>query len=1212
MTWQGTCDLKSRSQNCRRWALTLCLACGLVSWCGSHLYAQTASTGALTGTVRDASGAVLPNASVTLRNNGTGQAFVTATNESGSYRFSLLPPGSYALNFSAVGFKTGMVPSVTVAVAEIPVRDATLQVGVKEEAITISSEAAMIQTSSSADGTLVNGSTLTALPLTTRNYTQVLSLSAGVISDVNNAANLGKGSEDVSVNGNGFNRNTYQLDGSVATNPANNQTLDGRFTGSQQAAMVVPNPDAIQEFNIQTSHYDASFGRGVGANVNVVTKSGTNDLHGALFEFLRNDIFNANDYFLKMEGQPRPAMKQNQFGGVIGGPIWKNRLFFFGSFQETRQINGLNSASLSVVSDLPPLTNDRSTAGIEAALAPVVCSKPTFAGGAQVPCNADNTQITSINPVALSLLKAKLPGGSYAVPTPQTILANGFGSSAFSVPAPFTEHQVLFNTDYVVSSRETLATRYVFERNLYEEPFCPAFPAPEINVPGYPCELSFNNNNGTLKLTSVLTNQLVNEAKGAIAIFSDWNADTYRTPASTIGMAPANILDPYAPTINIAGGIAFNASSLSDFYGRQSSIQLGDLVSWIHGRHTLRAGADFERNTFKGSSPGETRMSLEFATLQDFLLGESALQDGSPTGQSNILFLFGYYGLGPQNSVTYDFHTRDGVAFVQDDLKVNSRLTLNLGLRWEYNGQPSETRGLMGVIQPSLAERQPIPPASGTFAGLVLPHNWNPNLINPATGQPFGTPAGATINKYNSVFPDGTPLDVFSPRIGFAWQPAKTQSRFVVRGGYGWFHQVLGVHEASQPGLIGRPNVLVLLAGPANGGASLQNPFTGVAAVPSGLGFQPRTPTSNLSDSILGGAWYVPLVQQFSLNLQFAVSPRWVLEVGYVGARGTHLVGQHVINQPRLASLANPVNCGYDGNSADCITTNTVANASQRVPILGEAPGGITAVSMDGVSWYNGLQTTIRKQLSHGLTFQAAYTYSKAENDATGSLPTIHYGVGNGSNIRQANWGPADWDRTHRVIVSYIYDFPTPGNWNGITRKLLDGWSASGITTAQTGLPMTLTDPIGGSIYGFALTSSALVCPGYTVSRIKTSGGNDQARLNDWFNGAALADTPNSSCGPFPVSPAAGDGAATGYGNLGRNQVRGPGQFNWDFSLAKQTRVGGLRESAELVFRAEFYNAFNHPQFANPGTTVGSPSLGVISGTTVAPRLIQFGLKYMF
>jgi hypothetical protein len=297
------------------------------------------------------------------------------------------------------------------------------------------------------------------------------------------------------------------------------------------------------------------------------------------------------------------------------------------------------------------------------------------------------------------------------------------------------------------------------------------------------------------------------------------------------------------------------------------------------------------------------------------------------------------------------------------------------------------------------------------------------------------------------------------------------------------------------------------------------------------------------------------------------------------------------MNQPLLASPDRPVNCGYDGNPSDCITTNTALNARYRVPFMGETPSALMASRFTGRSSYHGFQSTLRKQLSHGISFQAAYTFSKAMSDGA---------IYNDLTDPARNWGRSSFDRTHRLIANFDARLPDIAARRGLASRLMNGWSATGIIIMQTGLPLTLTDPAGGGVYGRASTSTVTLCQGATIASLATTG-SVQERLSRWINPSVL-------CSPAAI----GADGSTGYGNTGVGIMNGPPQVNTDFSLGKRTVIGGLREDGELAFRVEFYNALNHAQFANPGSTLGTANFGVVTQTSVAPRLIQFGLKYLF
>jgi hypothetical protein len=1152
------------------------------------LWAQSATTGALRGTVTDPMGATVPGVTVTLENPTTGQEQTTVTDAKGLYGFSLLSPGVYDVDFSMPGFKNSRAMSVVVNVSEAPNLDAELEAGTPEERVPCHCQ--LSEGAESASGTIVDSKTITAVPLTTRNLTQVLSMSSGSTASVNNAGLLGAGSQSVNVNGNTA-AGTFTVDGAVS-------------------ASTVPNPDTISEFKIQTSQYDAGYGTKV-SSINLVTRTGENEFHGDAWEFVRNDIFNANAFFRNAARQSRATLKQNQFGGTLGGPIRRDKLFFFASYQGTRQVNGLDpSASLSTVI-LPPLTNDRSAAAIGSQFCPgnkaaaVQSRYLTYAGGVQVACDGSN-----INPVALKLLQLQRSDGSYLIPTPQTILSSGLnaglGLSSFSIPSTYDEHQGLFNISYVISRKHTLTEKFYDARantqRAYERDFLRSPETPPI--PGYPLSEPETNYITSTQLSSVVTPNLANE--GRITFTDNVTAPTAPglVSVNSVGMTPANGLYLGLPDITMKGPLGgWTAGNVyGDFPNGSRAYSWSDTLSWSHGRHTVRTGVFGLVQRFKSSNTGLARGRLSFQNFTDFLLGMSAAQNGSPQGLSNIQSIEANHGMGPKGAVLLlhqFFHT---AGFVEEDLKVDPRLTLNIGLRWEYVPPPSGPAHDLGNVWSSQLQTVPIPLASGTYAGETVPSDYNPNRINPYTGQPFGPPpAGVIVRPNSGYYENAAPFDSFAPRFGFAWQPGSNQSRVSLRGGYGWFYQPLN----DRSNAVGTPSTsvqpfaqLIGRVGASNNASTLQAPFP-----PATLGFALRTLSSNLGDRMVGPAFRLPKLQQWNLNVRYAISTNFSFDLGYVGSYGNHLFLLYASNQPLLASPGHPINCGLTATPAalgvtpavfatlgidasGCITTNTSTNAYLRVPIVGESPTALIAHQYLGGSWYHSMQATFRQQISHGLSSQFAYTFSKAETNTT---------VYNDQRNLNLDWARANFDRTHRLITNFSYDLPQFG-----TSGLLRGWSISGILILQSGLPMSLIDRSGGSVYGFAGPATVTLCPGATYKDLATSGSTS-ARLNNWINKAAVCKT-----------PVIGSDGSTGYGSTGQSIMDGPGQFNTDFSFGKTTAVGGLRENAQLAFRVEFYNALNHPQFANSGTNFGTANFGVISKTSVAPRLIQFGVKYVF
>ena len=1183
------------------------------------LLAQTSGTGALTVTVADPSGAVIAGATVTLTNGATvTRKQMTDTN--GSYTFGLLPPGNYKASISAPGFKTADVPSVTVNVSETGVLSQVLQVGEQTQQVQVSATAEVIQTETSTLGGVVGTQTIAELPLVTRNYQQILSLSPGVEASVADGTALGRGSLPTYANGNMDTSNSYQMDGVSINNYANSSVEEANsFYGS----IPVPSPDALQEFKVQTSNYDASYGRNSGATVNVITKSGTNAWHGTLFEFLRNDDLNANTFFANRAGLPRGELKQNQYGGTFGGPVVKNKLFFFLSFEGTRQVNAVASLSTTSANFPEQLTDNRSAAALGAAFCPP--NNPAGSPGAayanaynptpsvplpvtdQVACNGSN-----ISPVALTILNAKFAGGQFAIPSPQTILNPGtskaVGFSTYSVPASFREDQPLLNLDYLISPKQTLALRYFFADGVGTAPF---------NTAGQPYSDGQRRLTGnqlfTGKLTSLLTTNLINEAHFSSYYIRAFQASLVPFTAQSFGITPATSFNPEVPPITITGLFSLFGNSVDAASNPQRAYEWSDQVSWNHGRHTFRFGYDQTYINWRFCSCGKSRGSLSFQSWADFLLGESAAQNGTasaPYADLSNVFSAGASGqsfndpnLGRENQ---------GFVFAQDDFKVSPTLTLNLGVRWEYDGSPFDTNTVHGGtnVDWGLLETVPIPPASGTLVGYSVANNFSGTI-----------PAGVFRRNVNLLTYGHAPLDNFAPRFGLAWQPLGAGSKLVVRGGYGWFYQLNdGQHYLDT--LDGNPPLAasIALSGTSAALSTFAVPFN-PPATPAFASFV-RTTTSSLRYTAVDPHLITPMTQAWNLSLQYAIKASLVAEVAYVGNHAEHIDTGTQMNFPQLATPSSPLNCGLPSG---CVTTNTQQNATLRVPVIGDGIGGYSMTSNTGDSHYDAIQGTLRKVFSHGLQFQVSYTLGHCMTDVSG----LSFTAGQGGTV---NWVAAlnnralansacGYNRPQRLVINYSYQLPSYHSGNGFVSTMLSGWGVAGVTTAQQGLPMTFTDPSGAGVYGL-VTSPAQMCPGMTYNNILNPGGVKQ-NLNNFFNLNAFADTVatkgSTTCtlpivGAFP-SPGPGLPAspgATGYGNVGQNILRGPGQINFDISIDKRTRVGGIHEDAMLEFRTEFFNAFNHAQFNNPNTVVNSSAFGTIGTLSTGPRILQFALKYLF
>jgi len=1271
--------------------------------------AQTSSTGALTGTVTDPSGAVISGATVTATNVGTGQSRTTTTDSSGSYKFSLLPPGNYSVKFSASGFKTAEVPSVAVNVTETPVLNKSLEVGAQSEKITVESTAETIQTQNATNGGLVGSQEVVDLPLVSRNYTQIVNLSPGVVSNVTTASSVGNGTVDVSANGARQNQNNYSMDGSSIVNYVSGTAGQ---TGSYPG-IAIPNPDTIQEFKVQTSQYDASSGRNPGVNVEVVTKGGTNQFHGAAWEFNRNNFFNANDFFYKASEaslhQPNApqTLKQNTFGGTFGGPIKKDKLFFFGSYQGLRQINGIGTSGFAagyepnvdlmpwndyadfksgVCTDLR-CTND--VPAYKAYLGSVFAGQTgffSFAGGTGVtvkPCTAGDATCnsTNITNTAVGMLQAKgvVKGGynqGFYFPSAPASCTGPTGCTvAISDPTVANENQYMINTDYVISSKHTLSERYFLSQDPQNQTFNCFILAGNCN-PGAPVNADYISHVGQLKLTSLLTSSLVNEAGFSFHRDIENNQDPNKVPAcglpngATIiplennghSCPPVNTTFSefnQVPILDILGVSGTSAWSQGGNFSMISSnfintYQFGDQISWNHGKQAIRAGFEGERILYNNTIPAAGRGELLFYGTPDFLTSSAgpAIDGTLATPTGGIALGFGLAGqLTHYNRINaFDW-------YVQDDIKVSRKLTVNVGLRWEYDGFPDDKSGeFSNVWDTQLAKVNTgsyfLNNPTGTLVGFVVPSNFAVSKFG------LTAPDGATgvlVNSNKTLVP-GTPLDNFAPRIGVAWQPFG--ERFVVRAGYGWFYdRIYG--NLLIDNQLNLPPYSEAAAGPfpLSEEDVLHEPFEGGALPGTPLVWTPRyifaTGTGSYVSSGLGYtsdspqmASRLPLTQEYNLDLQYEFAHGWVADIGYVGSHGIHLynysadvnLGKLVAGAPneptgaqnaRLVSGSLPFN---DPANTNPVTVNTTANVDERVAYLGFAPAGVATTDTNGDSLYNSFQAQLKHQFSHGLLVQFAYTWSKAFTDVDSSEAgsginppgETLYGASNSNNsldLRQ-QYGPASFNRPQRAVITYSYDLPWKHE-EGFSGKLLSGWTISGVTTIQDGLPFTITDSNGGSIYfGTGTNSRAqfadpVNCNSQGVCQsgipVATSGSTTARVISGhWINAAAFTSTPCIG-GTTPGTCIVGvNGAGTGFGDSGPGIITGPGQFNWDTAIVKNTK---LWEHGTLQFRTEFYNIWNHPQFDPPfGNNVSgfSPPFGKITSTSTTPRVIQFGLKYLF
>jgi hypothetical protein len=1164
------------SRNCdplhlRRWCV-LWAALAVALPFSRTIYGQTASTGALTGVTLDPSGAVLPRAGVHLtRLDGT-IAMAASSDEKGLFGFFLLPPGTYEVQASKLDFRPVTQKNIQVHVTETLRIELHLELAIRIQTTEVSSDLPMVQLDSSALGRIASEEAVNDLPLVTRNFTQIAGLSPGVIIGVNNAGELGvgatalsqigKSNDGIFVHGGRSYDNNWQMDGISVSD------VLGSASGS--GGIPTPNPDTLREFKVQTGLYDAAFGRAAGANVSLITKTGTNQYHSTIFEFLRNDVLNANDFFLNRTGQRRPTLKQNQFGFALGGPIKKDKLLFFGSYQGTRQANGLAAGQARIACFVslsePAITDDRT----RQALGQLFGGMKGALGGVAIESDGSN-----INPVALALLNFKLPDGSFLIPTPQTANpSNPFARSGFSTltqPCTFNEDQGLGNVGYVASQKSRLEARLFIEKTDQLITFPGSGLNPAGNTRGFESPTGSDFIVVSLAHNYALTNSFLNEARIGFVRTRTQQGSHAPFKWSDLGVSEGEMnKNNEIPNLNIVGSVSM-ASPAPRTY-TQDSVAFNDILSFLCGANAVKIGSSLARLEDNLDFAGFGSF-VQFLSWPDFLLG----MDGNDNGTgafSNVSSSNDVFGL-----LSREFRAWEGSAFVQDDYRIIRSFTLNIGLRYERIGQFGDQLGRNSSFDVNNADSSP--PPSGSLDGYIVASNF-PAAIAPGV-----------IRAHNTFGTYGEGQDAMAPRVGFAWQVFPQISGLALRGGYGVYYS-RPTGQVSTISILAAPFSLTRFStGLSNATATWEAPFAQPFPTPSSFPmFIPYSSTTKSSVNALAPNFRPAMVQQFSLNIQAELHKDWLLEAGYVGARGTHLQRFRSLNQALEASPENPIKG---------VSLNTLANVGLRVPILGIRADSLREVESEGSSWYNGLEVSLTKRLSHGFQFLASYTFSKtldtdgADINSTASGNALTLGDQNSPRQR---WGRASFGRTHRFVFSTTWTLPSP--LRSMRRAILGGWSLAAIATIQSGSALTIAQTNSTNVFGISEDRAQL--SGTCSQSQLVRGGSVESKLNGYFD---------ASC--FTSPPVIGaDGIGTSFGNSATGIVDGPGQANIDISFSKSVVLRWPIEKGSLQFRAEFYNALNHPQFANPDSSFTSPTFGVISGTSVNARVGQLAMKFAF
>lgn len=1199
---------------------TLKMVLGVLFWAAiaaaPSTYGQGGATGAVNGVVVDSSGGSIADASVQIFSTAT-DALIrkVSTGSDGTFVAALLPPGTYYAVVNKTGFSEARAQGIEVRVTETARVTITLKPGAVSEKVEITAEVANVETTNATTGESIGTQTVRELPLATQNYQQLLSLSAGAQSELNASAQLGRGNVRVIVNGQREDNNNYLIEGISATD----------YNVAQATNVPLPNPDVIQEFKVQTSLYDASQGRNGGGNVNAILKSGTREIHGDLYEYFRNDVLNANEFFLNASGQKRPPVKQNIFGGSLGGPVGKEKLgFFFVNYQGTRQRSALSPGTQINNPAFPALPTTRDATSIANALS--TAAFPIAPG--------------DIDPVILKLLQFQSnqfgDSSGFLIPSVGTPDLNpnkaAYATAPFIVSKPGRYNDDQFTTNWdkeLHGGSDKIAARFFFSNAESFLPFgagglqaslggtlASSISATDLN---FPYDLPVDARFFTLNETHLFSPTFVNDFRfGYVRI----NNSLMNVPPVTAGdlgiQRPTNTVTKsiYKFTLG-SSGFQVGPTPPADQFQTQNNYSLVDTLSWIRGAHMLRFGGEFTRVNLDKLFPQVFNGQLFFVNNTNGATDFQKLVVGAPD--------FSFGGGGVYN---HEYRANNFAFFGQDDWRARPNLTVNLGLRVEVLGAFHDNLCHIGNLDEDLANSGQYPFINGNCANKLG--------VTGLTGSGSDT-------TYKNDYATG-----IGPRLGFAYDLGGKHST-TIRGGYGIYYVREDVGTVDQLSFQA-PYLPVAFGGGAAG--SLSNFFlTGINALPQAgvldpnfvpcLGvFQgfpggdttvfPNYGCANGSPGVLPSQFIfgltvprdfvAPSTQQWNLTLQHALGKDWVVEAGYVGTHAVHLRETRTSIQARLASATKPVvlngaNCDGSviGASASCsVTISTTGNGPARSNNAGiNGYNGFQLFADDAYSHYHSLQLTISRRWNAGY-FQGAYTWSKS-TDATSSGNTALNTAFNDESDLKFSRGLSDFDRTHRLSVSYRYDLPFFKDAEGAKKLLLSEWSVSGITIVQSGAPFSVTDSAAGTAFlGPGLASATLggqLASGGSISA-GLAGGSIQDRVNNGYLKAADFTT-------APLVPASqgGDGTVTFFGNLGRNIYRGPYQQNWDFSLIKNFKI---TEKQNLRFTTDFFNIWNHANFANPSIndveiagTPGSP-FGRIFSTVGTPRLIQLSLRYAF
>jgi hypothetical protein len=1075
-----------------------------------------AVSGTILGTVTDASGSVMANAKVTVVNEGTGFTRTVTSDSNGEYTVPSIPTGHYTVTSEMTGFKAMALSNVEVGVDQRVRIDLKLEVGAMTESVSVEASTPLLQTSSSELGTTVTNEQIEALPLNGRNFVNLTRTVPGVLrgipgANIDGAGSLAwRASASFSANGQRPRDNNYMLDG-----VDNNETW-------LQTVVIFPSVDALDEFKLQTSTYSAEYGRSLGGVVNLQIKSGTNTLRGSAFEFHRNDAFDANNFFNNRAGRGKPDFKQNQFGGTLGGALFRDKTFFFADYQGHRETQG--QTFLSTVPSLAMRGGNFSE--LNRVIYDPLTNQP-FAGNI-IPADRIDT-------VARNILTQLYPEPN----TAGTRQANGQTINNYLINPIKTrqDNQYDVKVDHNLSTNNRFFTRYSYQKVHRDQP---------ATLPHGDAGATFGAGKGDITAqgvafndTHTLRNNLLNEFRfGWTSIkFFMTSIDYGTNPADAVGLPGINLNDVTSAMSQVTFQNIRNlgANANQPLITNQNDFQVFDNVTWIRGKHTLRSGGSI---TLRSREILNADSITGVFNFNNNMTSNCAGQPAGCTVNSNTGFDVASMMLGLVNSKNRNLfdatpyrETRPEYAlYLQDDFRATSRLTFNLGVRWDVYPPWIEVDNRQSNFDET----------TGKFV----------------VASDDAVIAGVKVGRYLQTY---SKRDI-GPRFGFAYDLTGT-GKTLIRGGLGVFWNFTpggtSSSKAQNPPFLQSTS---LTPTPTAYGTNLLLK-DGLPAPP---GVDPNRPPSGATRSIFDVNFRDAYARQWNLNVQRSMGTNYMVEVAYVGSQGRQMLLKG------------------DPNQAPPIVGVSDANVNRPYATISPALRQIGQVQSKGTLDYNALLVKFQRRFADNFSFLNSYTWGKAidlnsDNDGTVTLTNVY--------DPQYNRGPADYDITHSLSSSWIYELPLARD------KFYGGWQVSGILSLRGGLPLTVTTTQGVQSTG----------TGNRPNRI-CDGKLSNPTIDRWFDTACFVQTTD----------------VTGtYGDAGRGILRGPGAFNIDASIIKNTKIGRLATEIRL----EAFNVLNHPQFGNPNTTIGNAAVGTISSMLSSPscslcgtteRQVQLGVKVRF